>query len=180
MQNEITVSVFFGFISSVLLAVVAYFIRQLHSDFKKMELDLNEVKTMALIIKTEFKNSYDLMNQKVEYLEQRINKLELNQIKIQKMKSRNLNLVSRVQEPTPKWFRIVRNIGLALSAVGGVLVAAPVALPAAVVSVGGYLLLGGTIIGAVSQTAVSAEEYGDKNRKSRENSTENSSAASEK
>jgi len=96
------------------------------------------------------------------------------------MKSRNLNLVSRVQEPTPKWFRIVRNIGLALSAVGGVLVAAPVALPAAVVSVGGYLLLGGTIIGAVSQTAVSAEEYGDKNRKSRENSKENSSAASEK
>lgn len=96
------------------------------------------------------------------------------------MKSRNLNLVSRVQEPTPKWFRIVRNIGLALSAVGGVLVAAPVALPAAVVSIGGYLLLGGTIIGAVSQTAVSAEEYGDKNRKSRENSTENSSAASEK
>ena len=90
------------------------------------------------------------------------------------MKSRNLNLVSRVQEPTPKWFRIVRNIGLALSAVGGVLVAAPIALPAAVVSVGGYLLLGGTIIGAVSQTAVSAEEYGDKNRKSRENSTDNS------
>lgn len=90
------------------------------------------------------------------------------------MKNRNLNLVSRVQEPTPKWFRIVRNIGLALSAVGGVLVAAPVDLPAAVVSVGGYLLLGGTIIGAVSQTAVSAEEYGDKNRKSREKFSENS------
>ena len=89
------------------------------------------------------------------------------------MKNRNLNLVSRVQEPTPKWFRIVRNIGLALSAVGGVLVTAPVALPAAVVSVGGYLLLGGTIIGAVSQTAVSAEEYGDKNQKSRGNFTEN-------
>ena len=82
MQNEITASVFFGFISSVLMVVVAYFIRQLHSDFKKMELDLNEVKTMALIIKTEFKNSYDLMNQKVEYLEQRINKLELNHIKL--------------------------------------------------------------------------------------------------
>lgn len=96
------------------------------------------------------------------------------------MKQRNLNLVSRIQEPTPKWFRIVRNLGLALSAVGGVLVAAPVALPATVIAVGGYLLLGGTIIGAVSQTAVSAEEYGDKNRKSRENSKENSSAASEK
>ena len=81
MQNEITVSVFFGFISSVLLAVVAYFIRQLHTDFKSMERDMTEVKTMALIIKTEFKNSQDLLNQKVEYLEQRINKIELNQLK---------------------------------------------------------------------------------------------------
>lgn len=83
MQNEITVSAFFGFISSVLMAVVAYFIRQLHSDFKSMEKDMSEVKTMALVIKTEFKNSYDLLNQKVEYLEQRINKIELNQIKNQ-------------------------------------------------------------------------------------------------
>lgn len=83
MQNEITVSVFFGFISSVLLAVVAYFIRQLHTDFKSMEKDMSEVKTMALVIKTEFKNSYDLLNQRVEYLEQRINKIELNQIKNQ-------------------------------------------------------------------------------------------------
>ena len=90
------------------------------------------------------------------------------------MKNRNLNLVDRVLEPTPKWFRIVRNLGLALSAVGGVLVAAPVALPAAVVTAGGYLLLGGSIIGAVSQTAVSAEEYGDRSGKSGGNSAENS------
>ena len=83
-------------------------------------------------------------------------------------------LVQRIQEPTPKWFRIVRNIGLALSAVGGVLVAAPVALPATVVAVGGYLLLGGSIIGAVSQTAISSEEYGEKTRKSGGNSSGNS------
>ena len=81
------------------------------------------------------------------------------------MKNRNLNLVSRIAEPTPKWFRIVRNLGLTLSAVGGVLVAAPVVLPAAVISIGGYLLLGGTIISAVSQTAVSSEEYGEKSGK---------------
>ena len=81
------------------------------------------------------------------------------------MKNRNLNLVSRMAEPTPKWFRIVRNLGLTLSAVGGVLVAAPVVLPAAVISIGGYLLLGGTIISAVSQTAVSSEEYGEKSGK---------------
>ncbi|MBN9314058.1 MAG: hypothetical protein BGO40_07320 [Chryseobacterium sp. 39-10] len=83
MNNEITLNVLFGSVSSVLLAIVAYFIRQLHSDFKSMEKDMSEVKTMALVIKTEFKNSYDLLNQKVEYLEQRINKIELNQIKNQ-------------------------------------------------------------------------------------------------
>ena len=96
------------------------------------------------------------------------------------MKQRNLNLISRIQEPTPKWFRIVRNIGLALSAVGGVIATAPVSLPAGIITLGGYLLLGGSIIGAVSQTAVSAEEYGDRNRKSGGNSSENSAVSAEK
>ena len=81
MQTEITLNVLFGSVSSVLLAIVAYFIRQLHSDFKSMEKDITEVKTMALLIKTEFKNSYDLLNQKVDFLEQRVSKLEFNQLK---------------------------------------------------------------------------------------------------
>ena len=83
MQTEITLHVLFGSVSSVLLAIVAYFIRQLHSDFKSMEKDISEVKTMALLIKTEFKNSYDLLNQKVDFLEQRVSKLEFNQLKNQ-------------------------------------------------------------------------------------------------
>ena len=81
MENEITLNVLFGAVSSILLGIVAYFIKQLHTDFKSMEMNIHEVKTMSLLIKTEFKNSQDLLNQKVEYLEQRINKLELNQIK---------------------------------------------------------------------------------------------------
>ena len=83
MNNEITLNILFGSVSSVLLAIVAYFIKQLHTDFKSMERDISEVKTMALIIKTEFKTSYDMLNQRVEHLEQRINKLELNQINLQ-------------------------------------------------------------------------------------------------
>lgn len=83
MQTEITLNVLFGSVSSMLLAIVAYFIRQLHSDFKSMEKDITEVKTMALLIKTEFKNSYDLLNQKVDFLEQRVSKLEFNQQKNQ-------------------------------------------------------------------------------------------------
>ncbi|MGV0995987.1 hypothetical protein [Empedobacter falsenii] len=81
MENELILNVLFGSISSLLLAVVAYFIKQLHSDFKKMEKDITEVKTMALLIKTEFKNSYDLLSQRVEYLETRIKNLELLNVK---------------------------------------------------------------------------------------------------
>ncbi|HAI84229.1 MAG TPA: hypothetical protein DCL43_11215 [Chitinophagaceae bacterium] len=69
-----------------------------------------------------------------------------------------MNLVQRIQAPTPKWFKKLRAIGLALAAVGGAIVAAPVALPAALVTVAGYLGLAGGVITAVSQTAVSVEE----------------------
>ena len=31
------------------------------------------------------------------------------------MKNKNLNLVERIQAPTPKWFKTLRAIGLALS-----------------------------------------------------------------
>ena len=81
MENELVLNVLFGSVSSLLLAVVAFFIKQLHSDFKKMEKDITEVKTMALLIKTEFKNSYDLLSQRVEYLESRITTLEMLNLK---------------------------------------------------------------------------------------------------
>jgi hypothetical protein len=77
METAINLNIIFGSIISVLLSIVAYFIKQLHSDFIRMEKDLTEVKTMAILIKTEFKSSNDLLNQKVDYLERRVNKIEL-------------------------------------------------------------------------------------------------------
>ena len=77
MDNINIIATLFGTIITLLLSVVAYFIKQLHIDFKSMEKDLIEVKTMALIIKTEFKSGNDLLNQKVEYLEKRVNNIEL-------------------------------------------------------------------------------------------------------
>ena len=77
MENINIIATLFGTIITLLLSVVAYFIKQLHIDFKSMEKDLVEVKTMALIIKTEFKSGNDLLNQKVEYLEKRVNNIEL-------------------------------------------------------------------------------------------------------
>jgi hypothetical protein len=81
MENINNITVLFGSLISVLLSVVAYFIKQLHTDFKRMEKDLVEVKTMALIIKTEFKSGNDLLNQKVEYLEKRVQTLEISILK---------------------------------------------------------------------------------------------------
>ena len=78
MEQAPQLMVLFGSLISLLLSVVAYFIKQLHTDFKRMEKDLVEVKTMALLIKTEFKSSSDLLNQKVDYLERRVQKLELS------------------------------------------------------------------------------------------------------
>ena len=78
MEQAPQLMVLFGSLISLLLSVVAYFIKQLHTDFKRMEKDLVEVKTMALLIKTEFKSRSDLLNQKVDYLEHRVQKLELS------------------------------------------------------------------------------------------------------
>ena len=74
------------------------------------------------------------------------------------MKNKKLNLVERVNAPTPKWFKILRTIGIALASVGGVIIASPIALPVGLVSAAGYLVLGGSIISVVSQTAVQSEE----------------------
>lgn len=74
------------------------------------------------------------------------------------MKKNNLSIVERVKAPTPKWFKIVRTIGITLTAVGGAILAAPVAIPATIVTVAGYLTLGGTIATAVAQTAIQTEE----------------------
>jgi len=68
-----------------------------------------------------------------------------------------MNIIKRMQCPTPKFFRKLRNIGLILAAAGGVLVAAPVAIPAVLVTVGGYLVVGGAVATAVAQS-VSCEE----------------------
>ena len=74
------------------------------------------------------------------------------------MKNNKMNLVERALAPTPKWFKILRTVGIALATIGGTIIAAPVALPVGLVSAAGYLVLGGSIISVVSQTGVKAEE----------------------
>ena len=68
-----------------------------------------------------------------------------------------MNLLDRAKAPTPKFFRILRTVGLTMLAVSGSVLAAPVALPAAVVSVAGYLAVAGGVISAVSQVTTTLE-----------------------
>lgn len=62
-----------------------------------------------------------------------------------------MSIIKRAKAPTPKFFKVLRNIGLALAAVGGTIIAAPIALPVIVTTIGGYLAVAGGVVTAVSQ-----------------------------
>ena len=64
------------------------------------------------------------------------------------------NIMNRMQGNTPKFFKLLRNIGVTLAAVSGAVFAAPVALPDIITNIAGYLAVAGSVMGAVSQTAV--------------------------
>lgn len=66
----------------------------------------------------------------------------------------NITLGQRLTAPTPKFFKVLRTVGLTLAAVGGAVVAAPIALPATITAIAGYLITAGTVVGAVSSLPV--------------------------
>ena len=68
-----------------------------------------------------------------------------------------MNIVQRVKSPTPKFFKKVRNIGIILATIATTIVTAPVALPAVLLKIAGYLAIAGGVAGAVSQTTVEGE-----------------------
>jgi hypothetical protein len=64
------------------------------------------------------------------------------------------SITQRVQAPTPVFFKKLRTIGLTLAAISGALVVAPAHLPAIVTEIAGYVGIAGSVLSAVSQTAV--------------------------
>ncbi|SFT47961.1 hypothetical protein SAMN05216474_0792 [Lishizhenia tianjinensis] len=67
-------------------------------------------------------------------------------------------VVDRMKADTPPFFKKLRTVGLILAAVGTSVLASPIALPAVMSSVAGYLILGGSILTTVSQTVVEGKE----------------------
>jgi hypothetical protein len=73
------------------------------------------------------------------------------------MEKKEMTLVERLSAPTSGFFKKVRTIGLIIAAAGGVIVAAPISLPAIVITIGGYLTVAGGVMIAVAQTTVESE-----------------------
>ena len=67
-------------------------------------------------------------------------------------------ILQRAKKPTPKFFKKLRNIGLSVAAIGATLIAAPVALPAIVIKVAGYLTVAGSVMSGMSQVTVKNEK----------------------
>ncbi|MDP2159614.1 MAG: hypothetical protein Q8K02_03965 [Flavobacterium sp.] len=70
-------------------------------------------------------------------------------------------IVERATAPTPKFFKVLRTVGLALATVGTVVLTAPVSLPLIVTTIGGYVAVAGGVISAVSQLTVEKNEQPD-------------------
>lgn len=60
-------------------------------------------------------------------------------------------IINRATAPTPKFFKVLRTVGLALAAVGGTILTAPIALPVIVTTIGGYVAVAGGVLSAASQ-----------------------------
>ncbi len=65
-----------------------------------------------------------------------------------------LSLMERAQAETPPFFIKLRNIALSLAAISATIATSPVALPAIVVTIAGYLSVAAAAIGAISQVTV--------------------------
>lgn len=68
-----------------------------------------------------------------------------------------MKLIKRLKEPTPKFFKKLRTLGILLATAGGAVLASPITLPIVLVNIAGYIALAGGVMTAVSQTAIKSE-----------------------
>lgn len=68
-----------------------------------------------------------------------------------------MEILNRIVSPTPPFFRKVRKIGVVLTAIGAAVISIPEQLPEAVGNAAGILLLAGSVMAGISQTAVKRE-----------------------
>ena len=65
-----------------------------------------------------------------------------------------MSIIKRMQAPTPKFFRVLRNVGIVVATAAGTILTTPVSLPAVILTIAGYAAVAGSVMTALSQAAV--------------------------
>jgi hypothetical protein len=73
---------------------------------------------------------------------------------MKKIKQTASELKSRWNSKTPQFWKKVQRLGIIAGALGTAFATAPITLPAAVISLSGYLILTGTVAATLSQLTV--------------------------
>ena len=69
-----------------------------------------------------------------------------------------MSIAQRWSAPTPKFWKRVQKIAIKIGAIAGVIVAAPITLPIAVVTVASYAITVGTVAATLSQLTVESND----------------------
>jgi hypothetical protein len=69
-----------------------------------------------------------------------------------------MNMLKRIKAPTPGLFKKIRNAGLALAAISGVILTSTVPLPLKLIKAAGYIAVAGGVASAVSQVTTGKED----------------------
>ena len=67
------------------------------------------------------------------------------------------SILERAQTETPPFFKKLRLIGLVAVTIGTTIMMTPIAVLAALTAIAGYVVLGGTILTAISQVTINEE-----------------------
>ena len=76
MELIFNIPIVFSGILSLLFSVIAFFIRQLHNDFRKVEQNISEIKISTELIKANMRSAEIQLSQKMSFLEKRIERVE--------------------------------------------------------------------------------------------------------
>ncbi len=67
-------------------------------------------------------------------------------------------IIARISNESPKFFKKIKIIGVSLVGIGSALAAAPIVLPAAIITISMHLITVGTVMTIVAQFTVSDNE----------------------
>ena len=69
-----------------------------------------------------------------------------------------MSISQRWNAPTPKFWKRVQKIAITSGAIAGIIIASPYTIPAAIITVAGYVATAGTVAATLSQLTIETNE----------------------